>query len=152
MRQPAFWSLALAEISDPDFTHVAIGVLPAHATADPAAWARALFSLDALPRWLAAGLALRLALNRTLGRPAWCSAFAVDRVEGEEALVALDARRLDLRFGIGVDEERALVRVVTAGRIKGARAWSWPLRSVLPLLVRGMIARSRRDLSGVTRG
>lgn len=151
MRQPAFWSLAFAEIADPDFTHVAIGVLPAHATADPAAWARALFSPDALPRWLAAALALRLLVRRRLGRSTRCDAFAVGRVEGEEALVAFAARGLDLRIGVGVDEDRALVRVVTAARITGARVWSWPLRSMIPVLVRGMIARSRRGLSGVTR-
>ena len=40
MRQPVFWSLALAEITDPDYTHIAVDVLPAHATADPSAWAR----------------------------------------------------------------------------------------------------------------
>lgn len=151
MRQPAFWSLALAEITDPDYTHVALGVLPAHATADPAAWARALFSLEALPRWIAVLFSVRRALNRRLGRPAPCDAFRVGRIEGDEALIAVDARRLDIRFGVGVDEERALVRVVTAMRFKGRAAWSWPLRSVLPLIVRSMIARSRRDLSGVTR-
>jgi hypothetical protein len=82
-----------------------------------------------------------------------CDAFAVRRVEGDEALVAVDARRVDLRVGVGVDEENALVRVVTALRFKGAGAqiWSLPLRAALPFLVRGMIARSRRDLSGVTR-
>ena len=60
-------------------------------------------------------------------------------------------RDIDLRIGVGVDEDRALVRVVTAARITGARVWSWPLRSMIPVLVRGMIARSRRGLSGVTR-
>ncbi|WP_439591950.1 DUF2867 domain-containing protein [Microbacterium sp.] len=152
MRQPAFWSLALAEITDPDFTHVAIGVLPAHATADPAAWARALLSRDALPRWLAALLYVHGVALRTAGRSARCDRFRLGRVEGDEALITLDGRRLDLRVGVGVDEDRALVRVVTTGRIKGGRAWSWPLRSLLPLLVRRMIDRSRRDLSGVTRG
>ena len=39
MKQPSFWSLVLADITDPDYTHVCIDVLPAHATADPAAWA-----------------------------------------------------------------------------------------------------------------
>ena len=152
MRQPAFWSLALAEISDPDYTHVALGVLPAHATADPAAWARALLSRDALPRWLAGILVLQTLLRRSHGRSVLCERFRLGRVEGDEALITLDGRRIDVRVGVGVDEDRALVRVVTAVRIKGARAWSWPLRSVLPLLVRRMIDRSRRDLSGVTRG
>lgn len=150
MRQPAFWSLALADISDPDYTQVWIDVLPAHATADPAAWARNLFSRAALPRWLAGAIVVESLLRRQRRR---CDAFAVRRVEGEEALVSVDARRVDMRVGVGVDEERALVRVVTAMRFKGrgARLWSLPLRLSLAVLMRGMIARARRELSGVTR-
>lgn len=153
MRQPEFWSLALAEIADPDYAHVAIDVLPAHATADPAAWARNLFSVRSLPRPLSWAVAARLLLNKRLGPPAWCEAFRVARVGGDEALVAMDARHLDLRIGVGVDEDAALVRVVTAVRFKGdgVRRWSWPVRAVLPFVVRGMIARARRALSGVTR-
>jgi hypothetical protein len=154
MRQPVFWSLALAEITDPDYTHVAVDVLPAHATADPAAWARNLFSLSSLPRVVSWTLRARLLLNARLGRPPWCAAFQVDHVAGDEALVAMNGRLLDLRVGVGVDEEAALVRVITAVRFKGAHVqrWSWPLRAALPFVMRGMIDRSRRTLSGVTRG
>lgn len=154
MRQPDFWSLALAEITDPDYTHIAVDVLPAHATADPAAWARNLFSADSLPRPLSWLVWARLLLNARLGPPRWCEAFRVDRVRGDEALVAMNARLLDLRVGVGVDEETALVRVVTAVRFKGTgvQRWSWPLRVMLPFVMRGMIGRSRRALSGVTRG
>lgn len=154
MRQPVFWSLALAEITDPDYTHVAVDVLPAHATADPAAWARNLFSLSSLPRVVAWTLRARLLLNARLGRPRWCTAFQVDHVAGDEALVAMNGRLLDLRVGVGVDEDAALVRVITAVRFKGAHVqrWSWPLRAALPFVMRGMIDRSRRTLSGVTRG
>ncbi len=150
MRQPAFWSLALAEISDPDYTHVWIDVLPAHATADPAAWARNLFSRSALPRWLAGVVFVASVVHP---RPGRCDVFTVRRVEGEEALVSVDARRVDMRVGVGIDEERALVRVVTAMRFKGrgARVLSLPLRLSLAVLMRGMIARARRELSGVTR-
>jgi hypothetical protein len=153
MRQPVFWSLALAEITDPDYTHVAVDVLPAHATADPAAWARNLFSLSSLPRALSWTLRARLLLNTQLGRPRWCTAFQVDHVSGDEALVAMNGRLLDLRVGVGVDEDAALVRVITAVRFKGAyvQRWSWPLRAALPFVMRGMIERSRRTLSGVTR-
>ncbi len=153
MRQPTFWSLALAEITDPDYTHIAVDVLPAHATADPAAWARHLFSPTSLPRVLSWALSARLLLNGRLGRPRWCDAFRVDHVAGEEALVAMNARLLDLRVGVGVDEDAALVRVVTAVRFKGAHVqrWSWPVRAMLPFVMRGMIGRSRRALSGVTR-
>lgn len=150
MRQPGFWSLALADIVDPDYTQVWIDVLPAHATADPAAWARNLFSSSSLPRWLAGILAARSLLGR---RPPRCETFAVRRVEGEEALVSVDARGVDVRVGVGVDEERALVRVVTAMRFKGrgGRLWSLPMRLTLAVLMRGTLARARRELSGVTR-
>jgi len=153
MRTPDFWSLALAEITDPDYTHIAVDVLPAHATADPAAWARNLFSLGSLPHVISWVLRVRLLFSARLGPPRWCDAFRVDRVHGDEALVAMDGRLLDLRVGVGVDEETALVRVVTAVRFKGAHVqrWSWPLRAMLPFVVRGMINRSRRELSGVTR-
>ena len=154
MRQPVFWSLALAEITDPDYTHVAVDVLPAHATADPAAWARNLFSYSSLPRALSWALRLRMHRNARLGLPLWCDAFVVDQVSGDEALVAVNARLLDMRVGVGVDEDAALVRVVTAVRFKGTlvQRWSWPARAMLPFVMRGMIGRSRRALSGVTRG
>lgn len=154
MQHPSFWSLAFDEITDPDYAHVAVGVLPAHATADPAAWARNLMTVDALPRWLALLLGARLLLNRWVGRPAWCTALRVRRVEGDEALVSVDSRHLDMRVGVGVDEEHALVRVVTAVRFKGPRALalSWPARAALPFVMHRMIARSRRALSGVTAG
>ena len=153
MRQPVFWSLALAEITDPDYTHIAVDVLPAHATADPSAWARNLFSLKSLPRTLAWVMRARLLLIARLGPPRWCEAFQVGQVAGDEALVAMDGRLIDLRVGIGVDEDAALVRVVTAVRFKGAHVqrWSWPVRAALPFVMRGMIGRSRRTLSGVTR-
>lgn len=150
MREPAFWSAALSEIVDPDYTHVAVDVLPAHATADPAAWARGLFSLDALPRWVALPLRVRGQFRR---RHTPCTLFGVAYVTGDEAIVAVDGRHLDLRIGVGVDEQAALVRVVTAVRFKGraSRGLSLPARAALPFVLRGMIARSRRSLSGVTR-
>lgn len=148
MSPPAFWSLALAEIRDPDFTHVAVGVLPAHATADPAAWARSLMSRDSLPRWLAAVLTVHDLIRRTPSRR--CTALAVSRTEGEEALVSIDGRRIDLRIAVGVDEARALVRVVATARFKGGRRRWRPLEPIVPPLVAAMMARSRRGLSGVT--
>lgn len=149
MREPSFWSQVLTDIADPDYTHVALDVLPAHATADPAAWARSLLSRSALPRWLAIVLTLRVLLTPRRARR---QVFAVLRVAGDEALIACDARRFDVRVGVGVDEESALVRVVAVLRYKGsgAQLLSLPVRITLPFLMRGMIARTRRTLSGVT--
>lgn len=153
MREPAFWSLALDEITDPDLTHVAVGVLPAHATADPAAWARFLSSRAALPWWLGGPLAVRDLVARLRGAARRPRYDTVRRIEGDEALVGLDARLWDLRLAVGVDEARALVRVVAAVRLKGSgAAWSGALRAVAPVVMGAMLARSRRELSGVTRG
>ncbi len=150
MRQPAFWSLALSEISDPDYTYVAVDVLPAHATADPAAWARNLLSVSALPRWIAAPISAGDLLVR---RTPSCGALRVRHVQGDEALIRIDGSRFDARIAIGVDEDAALVRVVTALRYKGAaaRMLTLPLRALMPLVLHGMIARTRRELSGATR-
>ncbi|WP_448811477.1 DUF2867 domain-containing protein [Agromyces bauzanensis] len=150
---PAFWSLAFAEIADPDYADVAVGVLPAHATADPAAWARSLFSLRSLPLWLIALVGMRQALAPIVGLPRVPrDRFRVHYVVGDEALLAVDDRHLDVRVGVGVDEEHGIVRVVTAVRMKGwrGRLFMVPVRMVHPHLVNAMISRSRRNLSGVT--
>ncbi|MBM7506131.1 DUF2867 domain-containing protein [Agromyces aurantiacus] len=153
MHPPAFWSMALEEIRDPDYADVAVGVLPAHATADPAAWARSLFSMRSLPRWLAIAIVLRQAIGPLVGIAAHpADRFRVRCVRGEEALLAVDDRHLDLRVAVGVDEAHGIVRVVTAVRMKGwrGRLFMIPVRMVHPHLVNAMIARSRRRLSGVT--
>ncbi len=152
MHTPVFWSMAFDEIADPDYADVAVGVLPAHATADPAAWARSLFSLRSLPPWLVALVLLRQSLGPLVGiKRAPRDRFTVRCVQGDEALLAVDQRHLDLRVGVGVDEQHGIVRVVTAVRLKGlGRFWFLPVRVVHPHLVAAMIARSRRRLSGVT--
>jgi hypothetical protein len=153
MSTPVFWSMAFDEIADPDYADVAVGVLPAHATADPAAWARSLFSLRSLPLWLVLLVRLRQGLGPLVGVPrAPRDRFAVRCVSGDEVLIAVDQRLLDVRVGVGVDELHGIVRVVTAVRLKGrlGQAWFLPVRVVHPHLVQAMIARSRRRLSGVT--
>ena len=129
MQAPAFWSMAFDEITDPDYADVAVGVLPAHATADPAAWARSLFSIRSLPPWLVMLIRLRQLLGPIVGlSPAPSDRFAVRTVRGDEALLAIDQRHLDLRVGVGVDESNGIVRVVTTVRLKGGlvRLWFLP--------------------------
>jgi len=153
MTQPAFWSLTLVDIPDPDYADMAIAVLPAHATADPAAWARSMFSLRSMPRWIFAALAVRQLLSPLMGVPrAGRNVFWVDRVEGDEALISADDVHLDFRVGVGVDEAAGLIRVVTTVRLKGwrGRLYFLPVRVVHPLIVRAMIRRSQRLLSGAT--
>lgn len=121
---PAYASLALAVIPDPDFADMSISVLPAHATADPAAWARSLF-----PR-----------------------RSAVREERGDEALLAFESRHLDIAVAVGVSELTNTVRVTTAVRIKRSlgRLTLWRVRILHPLLVQARLTRSRRRLSGVT--
>lgn len=155
MAQPAFWSLALVDIPEPDYADMQIAVLPPHAPVDPAAWARSLFSLRTMPRWISAALALRELLAPLMGVPrAGKDAFRVDRVEGEEALISADDAHLDFRVGVGVDPAAGLLRVVTTVRLKGLRGrlYFLPVRVVHPLVVRAMIRRSQRLLAGVTTG
>ena len=137
---PPFSSLALEEIRDPDFADMTIGVLPAHATADPAAWARSLFSTRTVPAWFR----LFTRLTRTC--------FTFRQVEGNEALVAFDGRNLDFRAAVGVNEATALVHIVTSVRLKGAlgRMPIAPLRIVQFAVIHSLLRRSQRRLSGVT--
>ena len=153
MHTPVFWSMAFDEIADPDYADVAIGVLPAHATADPAAWARSLFSVRSLPPWLVVLVLMRQSLGPLVGmKRVPRDRFTVQCEQGDEVLLAVDQRHLDLRVGVGVDEAHGIVRVVTAVRLKGRFGpyWFLPIRAVHPHLVAAMIARSRRHLSGVT--
>jgi hypothetical protein len=153
MNPPALRSQAFDEIRDPDYTHVALAVLPAHATADPAAWARRLFSVKAMPLWVLVALGVRQLLVPLLGIPrAPRNIFEVRDVQGDEALLGYNDRHLDFRVGVGVDESTNLVRVVTTVRLKGwrGRVYFVPVRLAHPLVMRSMLKRARRALSGVT--
>jgi hypothetical protein len=67
-------------------------------------------------------LAVRQAVVGLLGIPrADRTAFAISRVEGEEALIVTDDRHLDFRIAVGVDDRRGLLRITTAVRLHGWR-------------------------------
>jgi hypothetical protein len=152
--QPSFASLALTAIPDPDYADMSIAVLPAHASADPAAWARNLFSFRTMPRWVLLALLLRQLVSPLLGIPrASREVFSVKTVVGDEALIAIDDGHLDFAVAVGVDEQRNIVRVVTTVRIKNRRGrlYFLPVRLAHPIVVQSMLKRSRRLMSGVTR-
>lgn len=152
--QPAFSSLALAEIPDPDFADMSISILPAHATADPEAWARSLFSIRTLPKWILLAMVLRQAIVPLLGiRAAPRGVFTVRELRGDEALMAFQDRHLDFAVAVGVSEQSNTVRVTTTVRIKNriGRLYFVPVRILHPLVIQSMLKRSRKLLSGVTR-
>lgn len=148
--RPEFWSLAFTDIPQPDYADMSIAVLPAGATVDPAVWARTLFSFEAMPKWIVVAMGLRQLLAPLIGIPrAPKDVFQVCRVENGEALLSFDDRHLDFRAGVGVDEARALVRVVTVVRLKGwrGRLYFAPVRIAHPLVVHAMLDRTRRVLA-----
>src|SRR6478735_4070640 len=106
--EPAFRSLALDAIPRPDHVDVIAVRLPAGAPTDPAVWTRAIFSIASTPIWVRLLFGLRQLLVPLIGvRPGDpATAFAVQRVVGEEALVEASDRHLDFAAGIGVDAGR----------------------------------------------
>lgn len=152
--EPAFASLALAQIPDPDFADMSISILPAHATSDPAAWARSMFSVDTLPKWVLLAMVLRQALVPLLGvRRAPQGVGTVRAQHGDEALMAFQDRHLDFAVAVGVSEQSNTVRVTTTVRIKNrfGRLYFLPVRLLHPIVIQSMLKRSRKLLSGVTR-
>ena len=153
-RAPSFWSLALADIPAPDFADVAVGVLPAGATDDPAVWARTMFSVRAMPGWVRAAMGVRQLLAPLIGVPrAPRDVFRVRYEGGDEATISVDDVHLDFRVGVAVDTETRLVRVTTATRLKGwrGRLYFAPVRLGHSVVVHSMLARSQRLLAAAGR-
>lgn len=151
---PAFASLALNRIPDPDFADMSISILPAHATSDPAAWARSLFSARTMPKWIILAMVARQAIVPLLGiRSAAKGVFTVRETSGDEALMAFEDKHLDFAVAVGVSEETNTVRVTTTVRIKNTigRLYFLPVRLLHPIVIQSMLKRSRKLLSGVTR-
>lgn len=143
------WSLALRDIPRPDYADAAIAPLPAGAPTDPEAWARRMFSVRAMPRWVAAALALRQLLVPLMGIPrAAEDTFAVRDRAGDEVLLAADDTHLDFRCAVAVDPEAGLLRVTTAVRLHGwrGRAYFAPVRLLHPIVVQAMIRSAGRTL------
>lgn len=145
------FSIAFADIPDPDFADAAIVAIPDSREpipADPKWWAERVFSISAAPRWVVALLALRQALVRLIGvNRASTSVFDVDRVEGREALIADDDTHLDFRAGVHVDPERRLLQVTTVVRLHGwrGRIYWLPVSLLHGPITRSMAKHAVRD-------
>ena len=144
------WSLALRDIPAPDYADAIIAPLPPGTPAEPAVWARRLFSLRTMPRWVVGALAVRQLLVPLLGIPrAADDVFAIRDQEGDEVLLGVDDRHLDFRCGVAVDRESELLRITTTVRLHGWRgqAYFLPVRVLHPHVVRAMIRSAGQSLA-----
>jgi hypothetical protein len=148
---PAFRSLALDEVPQPDHLDVIAVPLPPGASTDPAVWTRTIFSIDSTPVWVRLAFGLRQLLAPLIGVPRGDrrTVFAVQRVVGEEALIVTNDRHLDFACGVGVDARRHLVRMTTTVRLHGwrGRLYFAPVSLVHPVVVRSMMRRAARRLT-----
>jgi hypothetical protein len=141
------WSIALRDIPRPDYAHTTIVALGSHGSVDPAAWARRLFDVATMPRWIAAALHLRQVAVRLIGiPPASRDVFQIREQGGDEVLIAADDTHLDFRCAVAVDEELRLLRVTTTVRFNGwrGRVYFVPVRLVHPIVVGAMIRSASR--------
>jgi hypothetical protein len=144
------WSLALRDIPTPDYADAIIVPLPAGTPADPLLWARRLFSLRTMPRWVVGALAVRQLLVPLLGiHRAADGVFAIREQREDEALLGADDRHLDFRCGVAVNAADRLLRVTTTVRLHGWRghAYFLPVRVLHPLVVRAMVRSAGRSLA-----
>lgn len=152
---PVFHSLVLDEIAAPDYLDVIAVPLPPRAPIDPQIWASELFTIASTPVWVRAAFVMRQALAPLMGVPRGdrATAFAVQRVAGEEALIVTPDGHLDFACAVGVDRERRLVRVVTAVRLHGwrGRLYFVPVRLAHPVVVESMLRRTAARLGRVGR-
>lgn len=144
---PRFPSLALDEISRPDFADVQIVALPPAFDPDPRVWAARIFDIRSAPGWVLALVAARQAVVGLIGvAPGDSTAFDVARVEGAEALINTDDRHLRFCCGVAVDTERSLLRVTTAVALKGwrGRLYFTPVSVLHGPVLRAMMLKAVR--------
>ncbi|MFK0039613.1 DUF2867 domain-containing protein [Paenarthrobacter sp. NPDC090517] len=142
---PCFRSLAFREIPTPDYADVCLAPLPDGAGTDPGEWAGQLFSLESMPRWVAAAMGLRQALVPLIGVPkAPRDTFKVTDQAGEEALIFVRDKHLNFAAAVGVDPVSRLIRVTTAVEFKGWRGklYFGVVRPVHPIVVNAMLRKA----------
>lgn len=139
--------LALRACPRPDFCDTIVVGLPPGADADPAAWVERIFDGLAAPLWVRALFRVRNALAGLMGiAPGRPDLFAVDRVEGLEALVVARESHLDFFVSVAVDSPGRRLLATTAVVLHGWRGrLYWLPTSLLhgPVFT-GMITRAIR--------
>lgn len=151
---PTSLSLAFADIPAPDFADVVIVAVPRTPfplPGDPAWWAQQVFSVRSAPGWVKVLLLLRQAVVGLIGVDrSDRSVFAVDKVEGEEALIAADDRHLDFRAAVRVDVENRLLSVTTTVKLHGWRGRTYwiPVSVLHGPVTRSMAKRAVQGFVG----
>jgi hypothetical protein len=167
-RSPWVRLLRLLEVpraceAEPVRTGLIVGALPrvdwsdAHAVAappgtplDPQAWVDAVFRNP--PRWVLAALGLRELLVGLVGIDrAGRGAFDTLAFTDDEVLLGSDANHLDFRVSVRREPDRVLLTTAVLLHNRRGRAYSALVRPVHPIVVRAMLNRAVRKLSGGNR-
>lgn len=145
---PSFVSLALRDQPPPDWADVVIVPLPPQMDGDAtsaAEWTREVFAVGSAPAPVRALMALRQLLVPLIGvAQGTTDVFAVQEVEGDEALVVSHDRHLDFRAAVGVDRENRLLRMTTAVWLHGwrGRVYFAPVSVLHDPISRAMMRRA----------
>jgi Protein of unknown function (DUF2867) len=117
---------------------------------DPQVWADAVFRDP--PRWVLAALGLRELLVGLVGIDrGGAGAFdTVARTE-DEVLLGTDANHLDFRASVRREPDQVVLTTVVQLHNRRGRGYSALVRPVHPIVVRAMLNRAARRLSGSTR-
>ena len=127
----------------------AVRVFPGMPT-DPQAWADAVFRDP--PRWVLAALGLRELLVGLVGIDRGGSgAFDTLARAEDEVLLGADANHLDFRASVRREPDRVVLTTVVRLHNRRGRVYSALVRPVHPVVVRAMLNRAVRRLSGSSR-
>ncbi len=114
---------------------------------DPQVWADAVFRDP--PRWVAAALGMRDLLVGLVGiRRSGPGAFATLARGVDEVLLGTDERHLDFRASVRREADRVVLSTVVQLHNRRGRAYFVLVRRVHPMIVRAMLNRAARRLSG----
>lgn len=146
---PCFVSKALDGSRPPDWVAVTVEHVPIDPRLDPRGWASAVFSPRSAPLPVKVLFGVRQVVVRVLGiPPAPPDVFAVDRVEGDEALIVTRDSHLDFSAGVAFDAQQQLLRVTTAVWFNGwrGRVYFVPVAFAHDVITRAMMRRAVRTL------
>ncbi len=115
--------------------------------ADPQVWADAVFRDP--PRWVLAALGLRELLVGLVGIDrSGAGAFDTLARTEDEVLLGTDSNHLDFRASVRREPDRVVLTTVVQLHNRRGRAYFALVRAVHPTIVRAMLTRAARRLSG----